>query len=298
MTDLGEWSRLQKEIAARVGSDPVINDPPRIMRLPGFVNHKNTPVPCTIVENNGHVVSVSSLAALFPTAPIRCRSARTARKGPEKPREAQKSQNVRHFPTWQGGIEGAVERAIVATLPTGHGQRHRAIFNFARRLKGIPAFRNQPASSMRPYFQEWWLRAVIRVRSKCPDESWRDFCYAWARIRKPLVGDAAGWSPDAAMALVEAEPYPAAAMGYCRQEVRRLVALSRKLQQLVGDNVFVLTCRDAARLCCPGGDVERDSKTLWRWMEQLVVDGVLHSVCKGRATPNSGVGSEWEYVAD
>lgn len=39
IADLMLWARLQKALAAKVGSDPVICDPPRIMRLPGFINH-------------------------------------------------------------------------------------------------------------------------------------------------------------------------------------------------------------------------------------------------------------------
>jgi hypothetical protein len=98
------------------------------------------------------------------------------------------------------------------------------------------------------------------------------------------------------MALVEKEPLPPAAMAYGREEVRRLVALCRKLQQLVGDQVFVLSCRDAARVCWRSQDVENDAKTAWRWMELLASDEVLLPVCKGRAVPKSGVASEWRYA--
>ena len=40
MGDMQLWSRLQKGAADSLDGDPCINDPPRIMRLPGFVNTK------------------------------------------------------------------------------------------------------------------------------------------------------------------------------------------------------------------------------------------------------------------
>lgn len=44
-----EWTRLQKELIALVGSDLRIHDAPRIIRLPGTDNMKSAPVACEIV---------------------------------------------------------------------------------------------------------------------------------------------------------------------------------------------------------------------------------------------------------
>jgi hypothetical protein len=46
MADLDEWTRCMRALIAAVGSDKAVHDAPRIMRLPGFVNHKyeNKPV--------------------------------------------------------------------------------------------------------------------------------------------------------------------------------------------------------------------------------------------------------------
>jgi putative DNA primase/helicase len=38
--DLGAWKSRMKEIIASLGSDKTVHDSPRVMRLPGFVNHK------------------------------------------------------------------------------------------------------------------------------------------------------------------------------------------------------------------------------------------------------------------
>jgi hypothetical protein len=45
MADLAEWTRRTKALIAAVGSDKTIHDAPRIMRLPGFVNHKHADKP-------------------------------------------------------------------------------------------------------------------------------------------------------------------------------------------------------------------------------------------------------------
>ena len=47
MTNLAEWTAIQKRLIDLLGSDKSIHDPPRIMRLPGFLNVKREPhVPC------------------------------------------------------------------------------------------------------------------------------------------------------------------------------------------------------------------------------------------------------------
>lgn len=50
LADLAAWTRLQKNLILLLGCDPVIHDPPRVMRLPGFVNTKPPAAPCFVVE--------------------------------------------------------------------------------------------------------------------------------------------------------------------------------------------------------------------------------------------------------
>ena len=50
ITDLSAWSRWQKDLAALLGSDSAVHDAPRLTRLPGFVNHKEPPAECFIVD--------------------------------------------------------------------------------------------------------------------------------------------------------------------------------------------------------------------------------------------------------
>jgi putative DNA primase/helicase len=50
LTDLDIWTARQKALIAALGSDPVVHDSPRVMRLPGTLNHKyNPPRPCAVV---------------------------------------------------------------------------------------------------------------------------------------------------------------------------------------------------------------------------------------------------------
>lgn len=52
---LDDFTPMQKAIAAKLGSDPAINDLPRVMRLPGYFHHKYADNPCfqtRIIEVN------------------------------------------------------------------------------------------------------------------------------------------------------------------------------------------------------------------------------------------------------
>ncbi len=48
--DMVAWTQWQKDLIALVDSDPTIHDPPRIMRLPGFTNHKTPAALAELVE--------------------------------------------------------------------------------------------------------------------------------------------------------------------------------------------------------------------------------------------------------
>lgn len=52
ITDMALWSVLQKRLIALLGSDSAIHDPARIMRLPGFVNHKRPIAACRIIDDD------------------------------------------------------------------------------------------------------------------------------------------------------------------------------------------------------------------------------------------------------
>ncbi|MCP4261016.1 MAG: hypothetical protein GY774_26420 [Planctomycetes bacterium] len=49
--DMDLWSKLQKRLIALLGSDAAIHDPARIMRLPGYINHKEPIAACRIIDD-------------------------------------------------------------------------------------------------------------------------------------------------------------------------------------------------------------------------------------------------------
>lgn len=50
LDDLDIWTARQKALIGVLASDPVVHDPPRVMRLPGTLNHKyDPPRPCEII---------------------------------------------------------------------------------------------------------------------------------------------------------------------------------------------------------------------------------------------------------
>ena len=50
MFDLEAWRATQKSLIALLGSDPAIHDPPRLMRVPGFTNHKDPVADCRVLD--------------------------------------------------------------------------------------------------------------------------------------------------------------------------------------------------------------------------------------------------------
>lgn len=70
ITDLYLWTGLQKRLILALGSDRTICDPPRIMRIPGFFNHKPGRSASHLVYARSHVLySGRELHGLLPELP-------------------------------------------------------------------------------------------------------------------------------------------------------------------------------------------------------------------------------------
>ncbi len=76
VADLAEWRARQQSLNAALESDPRIQDPPRIMRLPGFVNTKDDyahmdppPVSAIVAIDPSRRYPVQALNVAAPTAP-------------------------------------------------------------------------------------------------------------------------------------------------------------------------------------------------------------------------------------
>lgn len=165
-----------------------------------------------------------------------------------------------------------VEKAILATLPTGQGQRNQCIFRFVRHLKGIVP--DAEAGQLRPYVQEWHRRALPKIGTKPFLETWADFVHAWAKVKAPIGQGLV----DAAFhrAIASEPPFVAIELyGSIHEPIVILAALCRELQRIAGAREFFLDCRTAGRL------IGRDHTTAWRYLEVLCADGILAVGTKG-----------------
>jgi hypothetical protein len=77
---------------------------------------------------------------------------------------------------------GPVEAAIIATLPTGPGQRNRCVFDFARRLKSIDGLTK---TDIHQALRSWHRRALAVIGTKDFKVTEVDFWIAWERIKVP-----------------------------------------------------------------------------------------------------------------
>ena len=75
LTDLRLWTSYQRGQASLLGADPAVHDPPRVMRLPGFLNRKHSPpCPCELIEADAartyELTEFSDALALAPARPV------------------------------------------------------------------------------------------------------------------------------------------------------------------------------------------------------------------------------------
>jgi hypothetical protein len=181
-------------------------------------------------------------------------------------------------------VSGETLSAIfTATRPNGEGFRNRQIWNLARRLKALPELADANFATLKPIVKQWHAHALRFIKTKEFDVSWRDFCYAWDRVKH-----AYGQGPlsEAYAASLDA-PLPPAADEYEMPEVKQLIGLCYQLQLGAGEKPFFLTCRDA------GGLLGIDFHAANKWLSHLVQMKVLELVKKGKV----GRASEYRYIA-
>ena len=68
--DLNSWTNWQRDLAATLGSDGSVKDPPRLMRLPGFMNHKAPAAQAELIDADAtRVFELAELAVHIPKRP-------------------------------------------------------------------------------------------------------------------------------------------------------------------------------------------------------------------------------------
>ena len=153
-----------------------------------------------------------------------------------------------------------IRQAIIESLPSAPGQRHRQVFEFARALKAIPSLSSADAKELKKYVKIWHKMARPVIRTKPFEETWIDFLSAWPRVKFPKGCESIALAFQAA----KAADTPKVAAQYEQPALRLLVALCRELQRIAGDGVFFLDCRTAGNL------VDQDHTTVWRWLAILL----------------------------
>lgn len=175
----------------------------------------------------------------------------------------------------------AVLEAVHRSLPEGPGQRNDAIFDLARRLKGLPGLAGLSARELRPVVELWHRLALRTITTKEFVQTWGDFCHAWQRAKYPVNG-------EYLMTILErARAKPVEGIEDNRLAV--LAAMCRELQADAGNKPFFLGARDAAR---PFGV---SARTACSWLWALVGDGYLVEVEKGGTAKGPRKATRWRY---
>ncbi len=126
-------------------------------------------------------------------------------------------------------LKNWLEEAILATQPTGPGQRHFRLFDFTRILQTHPESEDWDEESLMQLARRWFDRALPVIGTKDWLVTQEDFLDGWERVRVPLgeelmskivqAADRNGCPPEVA-ADCEGQPSGRAA-GICRELWRR-----------------------------------------------------------------------------
>lgn len=246
---------LQKALAERFDGDQTVCDLPRVMRLPGFYHRKADPFLT-------HVISYDE------SEPIA----------------------FDHFVEQMGlVIQKTVRRdpndfseLLATSVPKGHGDRNRALFDYARTLKAT-----HPDASYavrRHWVSEWYERHKEKIATKDIAVCLDDFERAWEAIHSPR-----GSTLQAVLANPKEPPESLSALGYGEQG-RRLCTLLYTLHQHqqtdFQNDLVILGCRKAAEL------IGADKNEANRMLRTLKRDNVIELVERG-----AGVrASRWRWI--
>jgi hypothetical protein len=162
-------------------------------------------------------------------------------------------------PAPSGAKDAGLERVIQVTLPSQADQHEKAVFNFARGLKGISRYAGKPLSDLKGLVQKWHERAGAVLDSILFEDTWARFVESWHAAKHPLT------PLDFAIYDAEHEPDPVEAMQYKDPRKRKLLKVCRSLQINQGNGNFYLDSESAGEI------VGTDKKTAWKWLQMFVV---------------------------
>ena len=198
----------------------------------------------------------------------------------------ERTEHTRDYRGIQGdqcAIQRAIGVAIVSSLPTAYGQRHRQVFEFARAVKAITP--DAPMDELKVYVKQWFREGKARIRTKAFEETWADFVSAWKRVTFPKGSGHMVELLDRA-----AKEVPIIAHQYDLPATRLLVSLCRELQREAGQKPFFLSGRMAGELVglCPRRAAD--------FLHMFVVDGVLKLEDAGDCHTHKA--AQYRYLGD
>jgi hypothetical protein len=171
-----------------------------------------------------------------------------------------------------------VQAAILATLPTGPGQRHSRIWELASLLRAIGL---TDIGEVELILRQWHQLALPAIRTQDWEPTWGDARDAWSR-----------WDPRKLVALDAAvrEARQQVPEGDLSHDGRRqlLVAVCAALQRQAGDAAWWLSSHDAGRV------LRVPQRTAHRWLRRLEEDGVIECVRRGQ--PGGVTATRYRFV--
>jgi hypothetical protein len=165
ITDMALWSKLQKGVITLLDSDLAIHDPARIMRVPGFTNHKEPVAECRIIDDDqDKIYDLKYLMPLLNSA---------IRKSQERASFQARNGSATHPKKSLRGDASTVKIAKLTAAKwkgvTKGGRNHKAFQNAAYLLKNLGLTEGQAWPILRhwncknkPPLPEWELRQALR----------------------------------------------------------------------------------------------------------------------------------------
>jgi hypothetical protein len=289
----GEWTATQRRLAAVLRSDGRIHDPARIMRLPGLLNVKDrlSPVPCMVFDcDSTRRYDFETLQSLLraglsdhcPTSPNHTLLVSSGQvdtvlvSSGGQPGSVAREEMAADLV--EQDLPGFIAKAIELTQPTSIGQRHNAIFDLARTLKGRPELSRLSADDVREYVLRWHERALPVIGTKPFSTTWNDFQTSWRNVKYPK-----GATLGAIFAKAR-KLNPPASVAHIGDDQLSILASACGLLAKCGQGSFWLGCREAGR--CLGCSREWANQLLRR----LGLMGIIRVAKKGTR------GSNTEYL--
>lgn len=138
ITDMAAFTNHQKALIQMLGTDGCIHDPPRIMRLPGFMNRKAEPVPCALIAcepDNRHAIAM--LPTLSADTTGTARPAALDKTGGWKSRLSRKTMNLLLAGTTEPGRNSSIFAAACDMAGCGapRGESESILLEAARRCQ-------------------------------------------------------------------------------------------------------------------------------------------------------------------